>query len=512
MHARFFQTSDQCIACHSNLRTASGQDVSIGYSWRATMMANAARDPYWHAAVRREVMDHPSAQAAIEDKCSTCHMPMHRFTTAQQGGQGQVFANIGAALITAPYALASDGVSCTVCHQIQSTNFGDPASFTGGFTIDTSTPPEQRVIYGPHDVDAGRQRVMQSATQFLPGQSTHLQQSEMCATCHTLYTHALDEAGNEVGELAEQVPYVEWLRSAYRTTNSCQSCHMVELTEETAISSVLGQPRPRLSEHAFRGGNAFMLAILNKYRGELGVQALPQEFAVAIEQTVEHLQTSSATLAIESARVAGGNLVIDVAVANLAGHKLPTAYPSRRVWLHVRVTDAAGRVVFESGAVRADGSIVGNDNDAEGARYEPHYDLLESADQVQIYEPILVDSRDRVTTGLLYGVRYVKDNRLLPLGFDKRTADEDIGVFGAAADDDDFVAGGDEVHYRIPVGGGSGRLNVEVRLWYQPIGFRWAENLKGYEAPETNRFVRYYTESIADTAIELAAAQRVIDY
>ena len=30
------------------------------------MMANSAKDPYWQAGVRREVMDHPQAQAAIE--------------------------------------------------------------------------------------------------------------------------------------------------------------------------------------------------------------------------------------------------------------------------------------------------------------------------------------------------------------------------------------------------------------------------------------------------------------
>jgi hypothetical protein len=504
-----FQTSDQCIGCHSNLHTANGQDVSIGYSWRASMMANSARDPYWHAAVRREVMDHPAARAAIEDKCSTCHMPMHRFTAAQQGAQGEVFANIGAALITAPSAAASDGVSCTVCHQIQGDNFGDSASFTGGFLIDTTTVTGQRTIYGPHDVDAGRRRVMQSAAQFVPGESAHLQESEMCATCHTLYTHALDESGNEIGELAEQVPYLEWLHSAYRATRSCQSCHMPELTEDVAISSVLGQPRPQFSQHVFRGGNVFMLGILNRYRGELGVQALPQEFAMTIRRTREYLETSAARLSTE-ARVSGQSFVVDVAVANLAGHKLPTAYPSRRAWLHLTVTDDAGRVVFESGAVRPDGSIVGNDNDSNASSYEPHYELIEQADQVQIYEPILVDSGDRVTTGLLSGVRYVKDNRILPPGFDKHTAAADIGVFGAAAGDDDFIAGGDRVRYRIPLGGLS-PWTVDVRLWYQTIGFRWAENLKRYDAAETNRFVSYYAENAAGSAVQLAAAETVIE-
>jgi hypothetical protein len=58
-----FVPSSQCIACHSQLTAPTGEDVSIGTKWRATIMANSARDPYWHAAVRREVLDHPAAQA-----------------------------------------------------------------------------------------------------------------------------------------------------------------------------------------------------------------------------------------------------------------------------------------------------------------------------------------------------------------------------------------------------------------------------------------------------------------
>jgi hypothetical protein len=49
-----FTTSDNCIACHNVLVTPDGEDVSIGASWRSTMMANSARDPYWQAGVRRE--------------------------------------------------------------------------------------------------------------------------------------------------------------------------------------------------------------------------------------------------------------------------------------------------------------------------------------------------------------------------------------------------------------------------------------------------------------------------
>jgi len=474
------------------------------------MMANSARDPYWHAAVRREVIDHPQAQAAIEDKCSTCHMPMAHVTAAAAGEQSEVFANVASMQLDPAGHLAGDGVSCAVCHQIKPDNFGTEESFTGGFLVDTATPAEQRAIFGPHEVDAGRQRLMQSASGFLPQSSTHLAESEMCATCHTLYTHALDEQGREVGELAEQVPYLEWLASDFRETQSCQDCHMPVVTEDTPISSVLGQPRPNFSQHVFRGGNSFMLTVLNKYRGELGVEALPQEFDTTIRRTREFLATETATIAIDSLSRSGNGLAFDIDVRSLAGHKLPTAYPSRRVWLHVTVSDASGRVLFESGAVHADGSIAGNANDADALAFEPHYEEITSADQVQIYEPILIDSRGRVTTGLLYGVDYVKDNRILPLGFDKGSVDDDIAVSGAAIGDEDFLAGGDRIRYRLTIDT-EGELAVSAELLYQSIGYRWAENLDDYSSPETDRFVRYYRETIAGAAVRLAADSGATD-
>src|SRR5215210_1001371 len=50
-----FQTSDRCVACHNGITTRSGEDISIGVNWRTSMMANAGRDPYWMAGVRREM-------------------------------------------------------------------------------------------------------------------------------------------------------------------------------------------------------------------------------------------------------------------------------------------------------------------------------------------------------------------------------------------------------------------------------------------------------------------------
>jgi hypothetical protein len=46
--------------------------------------------------------------------------------------------------------------------------------------------------------------------------------------------------------------------------------------------------------------------------------------------------------------------------------------------------------------------------------------------------------------------------------------------------------------------------HVEVELWYQPIGFRWAHNLNLYPAAETRRFVSYYESMPSNSAIVLA--------
>src|SRR5882672_11376889 len=51
-----FTPSENCVACHNVLTTPSGEDVSIGATWRSTMMANSGRDPYWQAGVRRETI------------------------------------------------------------------------------------------------------------------------------------------------------------------------------------------------------------------------------------------------------------------------------------------------------------------------------------------------------------------------------------------------------------------------------------------------------------------------
>jgi len=277
--------------------------------------------------------------------------------------------------------------------------------------------------------------------------------------------------------------------------------------EDVPITSVFGEPRAGVARHTFVGGNFFMQRMLNRFRGDLSVPVPPQELDAAANRTIAHLQAEAARVTVQSVDVRAGRLDAVVSVENLGGHKLPTAYPSRRAWLHVVVRDAGGRAVFESGATNLDGSIQGNDNDADALKFEPHYDEIRSADQVQIYETIIAGADGAVTTGLLKGVRYLKDNRLLPRGFDKRTAEPDIAVHGAAVDDPDFVGAGDRVRYSIDLANAQGPLVVEAELLYQPIGYRWAANLKAYgQAREPLRFTGYYDAMAATATATLARA------
>ena len=501
-----FSPSTDCVACHNSLVTSEGENVSIGTMWRSTMMANAARDPYFHAGVRREITDHPSLASEIQDECAACHMPMLQRMAHAAGGRADILAQlpIAAAKSTTTHQLAADGVSCTVCHQVTGEKLGTRESFNGRFVMAPTPVDGVRRMFGPYNIDQGRTTVMRSATGFAQSEATHVQESAVCATCHTLYTDAFGADGRRIGGLPEQMNFQEWQHSDYSEEGrGCQSCHMPEVTTPTRVASVLGEQRERMSRHLFVGGNFVVLGMFNRHRSELGVAALPSELEATASATRRQLSEQTASIAVERATVTGGGLAFDVSIQNLVGHKLPTGYPSRRAWLHVTVTTAAGAVLFESGALMPTGAIVGNDNDADANAYEPHYAEISRPDQVQIYEAVMAGVDGRITTGLLTATQYAKDNRLLPRGFDKRTADPDIAVHGGATNDPDFTGGTDRVRYLIPITA-AGRLRVDVELRYQPIGFRWVENLRGYDAPEPRRFTGYFSEA-ADTSSVIVA-------
>jgi hypothetical protein len=487
-----FSGSGTCTLCHERLSDEAGADVSLTTAWRSTMMAHAAKDPVWQAKVSSEVARLPALKAVIEEKCVTCHMPMAK---TQAEVEGQVVAAQDDGFLDPAHPLHEagiEGVSCTLCHQISDVGLGTLESFTGGYWVDTTTESPNRQAFGPYEQPFGRP--MQMHTGFVPVYSAHTGAAELCATCHNLYTPYVDALGNVLGEFPEQTPYTEWQNSGFGGVAPCQGCHMPQATGGVVISLMPGRlaPRQPFYQHWFVGGNALMLGILADWGGDLEVTADAAHFDTTRKRVVDQIGERTARLRVDNLELEGGVLTASLEVAALTGHKFPTSFPSRRAWLHVTVADAAGMVIWESGARNADGAISGNAADTDPAAFEPHYDVITLPDQVQIYEPIMGDHEGQVTYTLLRAAQYLKDNRMLPAGAEKGALPAEIAVYGEAAGDANFLGGSDWVTYRVEVGGATGPFTVSAELLYEPLSYQFVADLLADETALTERFGKYY--------------------
>ena len=50
---------------------------------------------------------------------------------------------------------------------------------------------------------------------------------------------------------------------------------------------------------------------------------------------------------------------------------------------------------------------------------------------------------------------------------------------------------------------------MAAELLYQSIGYRWAENLRGYEGQEVDRFIAYY-DQVTNQPLVVASASEVV--
>ncbi|MBS1146551.1 MAG: Por secretion system C-terminal sorting protein [Proteobacteria bacterium] len=497
-----FAGSGLCASCHradssttpaTNFDSVTGEQVDLTADWSGSMMANAARDPYFLAVVSAESAANPSHSGAIEGKCLTCHAPMAVYE-AKQAGTPFTLADLHGS------SLGQDGVSCTLCHRIEPGNLGTEASFSGNFLIGSETG-SARKIYGPFTSVVVNPMINQVA--FTPTYGVHIRESKLCASCHTLTTEAIDPNTQTFsGQLfPEQMPYKEWLVSSFSTTQSCQACHMPVAAGPVRLANV-GPNRTQspFGKHHFSGGNSFMLTMLKQDRAgtnSLGLVADVSALEASIVRARNNLTQRTARLEARPCRV-DTTLSVPVTVTNLTGHKFPTSYPSRRSWLHVKVEDGAGNVIFESGNVDSFGEIVGLD-----VGYEPHYDTISQSGQVQVYETVMRDVHGQLTYRLMHAAGYLKDNRLLPAGMSPTVTDPDIQVVGIGTDAN-FIGGSDKVTYSVNTAGRSGPFKVSVELLYQSVPPRHVTALDPYATSQVASFKGLY--AAADKTPERVAS------
>lgn len=527
-------------ACHKTNgadMSFDGKDISPGTQWRHSVMANSFNDPYWQAAVQDESETFPALSGFIEDTCTSCHAPMGR-THAHQANSNLDSDGYYRFDQAKNENHAREGVSCTLCHQIANINLGAEQSFSGKYIIADSSDADYKRIYGQYAGPVGNNMNMQ--TGHRPTEGPHVAESALCATCHTLYTPALDpETGMPSGiDFLEQGPFLEWQNSDYATAvpaTHCQDCHMPEPAEgyQTAIS--LRPPhapgdRTPYGQHSLLGGNAHLLEILRDYRTELGIDGATT--ADGFNEQIALTRTflgSAATVFVSEPEQVGNQLNFAVEVTNETGHKLPSSYPSRRAWLHVTVKNGGGNVIFESGKPDARGYISTDqarlkadcmskeklDGFNSSLCYEPHRDLIDDPSQVAIYETVLGDTHGTITHTLLLGAQYLKDNRIPPAGFTNARAEtiEPQTIPSGVDGDSDFncVAaaegcGADTVRYQVNTVGQAGPYSVEVSLLYQATQPGFVDGMHTH-GDRVNRFKVMY-DAVPPSVEVLATAAR----
>lgn len=522
-----FATSVACALCHAGAPRAQGLKDERGRSvapfdlWRSSMMANSTRDPLWRAVVSVEVAATPSRAAQIQAKCLRCHAPM---ATVDAALAGEAPLTLDVLRGDGPRAqLALDGVSCTACHQIQPDGLGAAESFSGQYTI----RPEQR-IFGPHAQPL--EPPMVAHVGFRPEEGAHVMRSALCATCHTLFTQAVRPDGTLTGErLPEQTPYLEWRNSAFQDeadpgplAASCQACHLPREDEDGAIlwtriarnpgGGDFRIPRRELGRHLLVGGNTLVLSMLRDEQETLRPLAPPEAFQKTIDAARLQLRTKTARVWLGEVTRAEGALRIPVRVENLTGHKLPTGHPTRRLWLRLRVRDAAGRLVFASGEHDGEGRIVGPGgaplaSERAGGPHQPHRQVIRRPGEVQVYEALMADETGAVTYLLTRAGSYAKDDRLLPAGWRADHPDAEPTRPRGVEGDPDFAAASDTVIYEVPLGEAQAPFTVEATVLYQTLGARYAAELLRHDTPEVRELRGYYQR--ADKRPELVAETTV---
>ncbi len=487
-----FPTAKTCGGCHGHdpnmhaLVSSSGEDVNIYDDWRSTMMANSAVDPFWRAKVRHEILVNPAHSLELQDKCTSCHAPAGHY-------QAKLHDKLDHYLLAQLYqdTLGLDGVTCQVCHAQAPEKLGSLHS--GALNFDTNYI---RVAYGPYET--AFEPPMHNFVGITPIFGEHIFDAGLCAGCHTLITNTVDLNGNLTGgTFTEQATYHEWLNSRYdkdKDNITCQGCHIPQLLDEVIISANYQFLTPKFPYglHEMAGANVTMLKLLKENRDKLGISAKPEHFDSTIAATLRMLQHKSLELKIEAGVVHGDSANFNLTLRNLAGHKFPSGYPSRRAWVEFEVKNQNGETIFHSGRMNPDYSLAG-----EKPNFEPHYDRIGDPAQVQIYEMVPGDVTGVFTNVLERGHQPLKDNRLAPQGF--TTSDpayDTTRIVGSALQDPDFNkmpngtqgTGADIVHFAIPINGYTGMLSVHAKVWYQSLPPKWMAPIFEWSAPEIDSF------------------------
>jgi hypothetical protein len=570
---------------------ADSINLSTYGEWRYSMMGLSGRDPIFFAqldtdsTVHSRIKGKPNAPGFVQDTCLSCHgvMGQRQYHLDKGNGPLTFFTRDQLNDPNSKYAaLARDGVSCNVCHHMVDKDLDDPSTYTGKFNVGPASE-----VYGPYPSGDSLEKVgdnvipapMINSVGILPVYGAQVGESKLCASCHTIVLPIYDAKGNPVMKGGvpktdfEQTTYFEWLNSSFAGANyqSCQDCHMPdnfkgqklayqianiedadfpvvpEIGTPTSLplDQLILETRTKYGRHQLSGINLFALEMFDQFRTVLGLYATDGLLPDPLRETYNGQKNavdgavtealSSASVTIGPVTTNGGQLVADVQVTNLAGHKLPSGVSFRRAFLDFQVLNGSGKVLWESGGTNKKGVVTNTAGKPLVTEFfspkqqtgQPHFwapnggnpgNLITSDQQVQIYEELVRDPQGQFTTSFLSLNDKVKDNRILPKGWSSSGPHADVTGPEGTDDDQNYEngCGCSIVRYRIPLIGLTGAAQVQATLYYQSIPpYYLRQRKQDANGPDTKRLNLFtdkldttkYTE-ISNWKLKIAGAAR----
>lgn len=283
--------------------------------------------------------------------CAGCHDPISLFAGAKD------IHNLD---FSAPGM--QEGSSCVFCHSISAVD----QRGNGDYVV---TPPRKYLWEG---TTGWKKQVSDFMIRAVPRQHLAdydrnlLRSPEFCGACHKQF---IPEALNRFGLAPSQNQYDEWRNSHWRDDEvdknlSCRDCHMRLVRESTDPGrGENGDVRRSPDDGAHRhhgtiATNMFMPAVLKLPGWETQV-ALTREWieGKTVLPEIAHLWPAGP---VASVQLLGPDearpeeeMALRVLIGNRkAGHNLITGpLDFMRVWVHLRVLDARGTVLFERGGI-----------------------------------------------------------------------------------------------------------------------------------------------------------------
>jgi MYXO-CTERM domain-containing protein len=373
------------------------------------MMANAARDPvFWAAvAIAGQDVDEAGAQGSTTD-CVRCHAPR-----AFLEGRGD-----SRELGELTYE-DREGIACDFCHRLIPDIDALPGDPTGNarYVVDDQLVDGKIPKRGPWAYPPGGPSPEHETIEDLSLLGT----SAACGTCHDVTTarERVDAEGIGMGTpFNEQRTYSEWLNSSFAGSGgqSCQDCHMPAIEDAVGCKefATLGESHAQGGRlHQLVGANVGAMRALRSLYGSEGTLEIDDFFYDESILAATALLESAAELEVDfpaGYEVGAATLGLPVRVINRSGHKLPTGYSEGRV-MWIEFTVRYGDELLESlGLWDPASGVIGFDEDG-----------------VRRYEALAEDADDGTTLHLLRNNRWIVDNRIPPQGLSVNPQTDPVG-------------------------------------------------------------------------------------